>query len=1045
MYGLLRVNKQLSLNLFNIVRVLLPGTVLLISVLPEIFNNFPSGADIIGSMSLHYSALFALTQIPDSLLNKPILPPVPISFLNKWKIFLLLLFIQSPVIWAQQPLLRHYSTMDGLPSNVVYDVFQDSKRFLWFCTDQGVSRFDGHSFENFSSKSGLPDNEIFRVQEDDLHRLWLVCYDHKACYIQDGKVYNSSNSSICREIEKAGIDYELLFKNSDGKWCLGGRKTCMLNEHAITVSAATYEQDIADYFTYDGITYTLNRGFFARIENGRRTVLLERKFKTIYHYHNKIFLCHTDIKNGFLDITLEGKKVKIEHELIPPAWINAFYALSDSTIICGTEKGTLLYNPRSATFSRSLLLPENIAVNRILKDHEGNIWFTTLNNGVYMQLAASPYVYNKMSGMKSDVILTAGIVGHKVMAGYDDGFSIISPDNAIRNYALKSATHRNRIKFVFQTPDPDQYLVASDYGLYLLNKSSQTSLRIFRLAHKDGYSNGRDNYLLGTASNAYAYDFHKKILTTIWYKRTTAIIKSDETIWMGTLDGVYYKTPTDSAKKLHTDSTLSHSRITSLSLLQDKLVITTSNNGLFIYDKNHPLIHLDELSGISNNNCKKAITDKNNIWLNTGSGLDKICLSDHTITGIYQYSPSDGLVTDNINDISILNDKLYVATNDGLIILHTTNKEVMQKPPLIYLSSIMIRNVLYHEVRPMVLDHTQNDIQVNFTGISFAGGQDIEYKYTLGNSDTTYTKLGTVNFSALQPGRYQFSVWARVKHGIWTTTPASFSFLIKTPFWKTYWFIISCILFVLLLILYYGIWKFMRIRSQAEEKAIRQRQMTELELQALRAQINPHFLFNALNSIQNYYSNNDERKANYYLTSFAGFIRKTLTYSKSQWIALPEEISLMKTYIELEQMRFKNVFSFEISVSDSLNQAKMKVPAMLIQPYVENAINHGFRNLSGRPGELLLHFETKEGVLICVIDDNGIGVIKSQKVRKNGHQSLGMSISSQRIETINQLYQTSIAVRIIDKASLFPAATGTRIEIRIPQKETYEENDHHNY
>lgn len=967
------------------------------------------------------------------------------QFLNNWKIFLLILLIQSPTTWAQQPLLRHYSAQEGLPSNVVYDVFQDSKRFLWFCTDQGISRFDGHSFENFSSKNGLPDNEIFRIQEDDLHRLWLVCYNHKACYIQDGKVYNSSNSNICRDVESAGIDYEFLFTNSDGKWCLGGHKTGILNEHSITVPVAPYEQDIADHFIYNGIAYTLNSGFFSRIENGQRTVLLEGSFKTIYHYRNKVFLYHTGSQNGLYDISLEGKKFKVDHELIPPVWINAFYALSDSTIICGTEKGTMIYNPRSATFRPSLILPENIAVNRILKDHEGNIWFTTLNNGVYMQLAASPYVYNKMSGLKSDIILTTGIVEQKLMAGYDDGFSIISPtDNVIRNYVLKSPAYRNRIKFVFQTPDPAEYLVASDYGLYLLNRSSQTSQRIFRLAQKDGYRNSLDNCLVGTASSAGIYDFHKKTFTPIWNKRTTAIIKSgDETTWMGTLDGVYYKTPADSVKKLHADSTLSHSRITSLSLLHDKLVITTSNHGLFIYDKNKPAIHLDELSGISNNNCKKAITDKNNIWLNTASGLDKISLSGHTVAGIYQYSPSDGLATDNINEISILDDKLYVATNDGIIILNTANKATIKKPPFIHLSSVMIRNVPHDDFRSMVLDHTQNDLQVNFTGISFAGGQDIEYKYTLGNSDTTYTKLGVVNFSSLQPGRYQFTVWARVKHGTWTTAPASFSFLIKAPLWKTYWFIISSILLTLLLILGYCVWQFKRIRFRAEEKATRKRQMAELELQALRAQINPHFLFNALNSIQNYYSNNDERRANYYLTSFAHFIRKTLTYSKSQWITLSEEISLLKTYMELEQMRFKNIFSFEISVSDSLNQVKVKIPAMLIQPYVENAINHGFLNLPDRSGKLLLHFEAKEDLLTCVIDDNGIGVIESQKLRKNGHQSLGMSISRQRIETVNQLYQASITVRITDKASLYPPATGTRIEISIPQKDTYEENDDH--
>jgi LytS/YehU family sensor histidine kinase len=241
-----------------------------------------------------------------------------------------------------------------------------------------------------------------------------------------------------------------------------------------------------------------------------------------------------------------------------------------------------------------------------------------------------------------------------------------------------------------------------------------------------------------------------------------------------------------------------------------------------------------------------------------------------------------------------------------------------------------------------------------------------------------------------------------------------------------------------------------RIRAAERSKTELNRKMAELEMQALRAQINPHFIFNALNSIQNYYSQNDERNANRYLTNFATLIRQTLTHSRDNWLTLADEIAMIRTYIELERMRFRDKFSYNILVDDAVDTEQIKIPAMLIQPYVENAIHHGLRHLASKGGLLSISFSIRNKQLVCIIDDNGVGFSQAAEMEKRTtvHRSLGMEITKNRIETIGQLYNMHIGISIRDKDTTnTKAATGTEVQIIIPltpETQNHEKASHNN-
>lgn len=214
------------------------------------------------------------------------------------------------------------------------------------------------------------------------------------------------------------------------------------------------------------------------------------------------------------------------------------------------------------------------------------------------------------------------------------------------------------------------------------------------------------------------------------------------------------------------------------------------------------------------------------------------------------------------------------------------------------------------------------------------------------------------------------------------------------------------------------------------------RKLAEIELKAIRAQINPHFIFNCLNSIQLFVMQRDHEHAQKYLSDFSYLIRKTLDFSRRNFISLADEITYLNTYLGLEKMRFEQRMTYEIIVDPAIATAELEVPAMLLQPYVENAVKHGMTNEEQAVGRLIVRFtQVAPDMLECVIEDNGIGIERSRILRAmpSHHQSSGMEISQNRAELLNKMYNTGIQISIIDKYTQQQGDTGTVIRVLIPQ------------
>ncbi len=279
-----------------------------------------------------------------------------------------------------------------------------------------------------------------------------------------------------------------------------------------------------------------------------------------------------------------------------------------------------------------------------------------------------------------------------------------------------------------------------------------------------------------------------------------------------------------------------------------------------------------------------------------------------------------------------------------------------------------------------------------------------------------------LNVNNLSPNAYTLHVKAINADGIESQQEATFSFVIKPPFWKTWWF--RALLALALVSAIMAAVQF-RIRF-LKDKHKTALQISEWKLKALQSQMNPHFIFNSLNSIQNFIISNKPIEGVKYLSKFSKLIRKILDNSNYQQMKLERVIETLQMYVELEAMRFNNEFSYQFVISDDDSLYDTLLPPMLFQPFVENAIWHG---LMPKKGDklLLIQVEKQADTLLCIIDDNGVG--RGNSLEKEGHTSRGESITKDTFDAFNQQLGKEATLTIIDK--LLPLS-GTRVEIRIP-------------
>jgi hypothetical protein len=393
----------------------------------------------------------------------------------------------------------------------------------------------------------------------------------------------------------------------------------------------------------------------------------------------------------------------------------------------------------------------------------------------------------------------------------------------------------------------------------------------------------------------------------------------------------------------------------------------------------------------------------------------------------------DGLPSDEINDFSLIDSTLWIATPAGYASFPIEMVKNRALHPSVRIAQFIAAGKDHRESTNTLINYDQQGIRISFSGICFRSLGKFSYKYTLSGLDNEwhFTTNEQVEYPYLEPGNYTFQVFAQNHQGNWSTKPATFSFTILTPYWMSTWFRIVIVATLLLIALFV----FWAILSSQRRKLQMRQDLNNAEQRALIGQMNPHFIFNSLNSIQSYYMTHDLAKANDFLSEFGTLIRSTLNNSRKPFVSLSNEVSEISTYLGLESLRLDHRFDFQITVAPELESKSFQIPTMILQPFLENAIWHGVSHLSTRKGLILIRFTLESWCIRCEIEDNGIGREKSMELRQafsKKRKSHAMNIAAERISLMNGSGTAKISLDVIDLFDADGLSSGTKIVLCFP-------------
>lgn len=481
-------------------------------------------------------------------------------------------------------------------------------------------------------------------------------------------------------------------------------------------------------------------------------------------------------------------------------------------------------------------------------------------------------------------------------------------------------------------------------------------------------------------------------------------------------------------------------------------------NGLYQFKQNPGGFSLHNIPGYLLNfiDIKNIIEDDDkNIWVSSRSGIFKPSVHH---AGIMNLGKNQGLHSSTLSKAACKrrSGELLFGDANGYYSFLPNQLSKNLQPPQIIITDFKISN---QQVKPgkgcqlelpieqtsnIELAHNENTFSFDFAGIHYSSPSENIHLFMLEGHEDTWRNAGTehsAHYFNLPAANYKFKVKSVSSDGMWAMR--TIDILIVPAWWNTWWFRITagfCIALIL-----YGIirwWLNQKFRLQLErfekEKQLvnLKRRTTELEMQALRAQMNPHFIFNSLNSINRFILQNNKLQASEYLTKFSKLIRLILQNSQAAFIPLESEIESLQLYLELESLRFDHHFRFTIKVENDLDVSSIKVPPLIIQPYAENAIWHGLMHKEEK-GNLEIELYRKENMLCCKITDDGVGRKKASELKSKSastHKSMGMRITADRIANLQQKSQLDTYISINDLVFPDGRPAGTEVLMQIPIK-----------
>lgn len=988
---------------------------------------------------------------------------------------------------AQQYNFSCYSVENGVAQSQVYAILQDSRGLLWLGTrGGGLTMYNGYEFLNYTEKDGLSDNYIYDLFEDEDHNLWVTTNDGLTKY--DGKTFKTykpeginRNFQIQSTVsdEKGGF----WMATSNGLYHFDGENFKALNVNLgnVTISSVAFLKDQLYIGTNLGLYNWSTKGQERLIYYGDSTRYMKNAISCLRLGKNDKLWIGTYGDGAYCYDQRMFYRIDLNLELYRTTVLEIFNDQQGNIWFGTLNNGIVHYETKTKKFDR-LTEAEGLSnnhVRRIYQDQNDHFWIGTSGGGVCYYTGKQFTTFDESNGLSGRFIYSifrdAG--GKLWVANSTRGISFYN-NGKFEPFLSETQLDYLKVKSITGV-DSTLYVGTELAGVWIVEKDTVYQLEDLK------YSNVKDLKIdqwkrlwVATLGNGiYIHSFipmkgmDNGFLTTeeglVSNRITSLFIEEGKRIWYGTEDEGLVCINSYGKKIFHFSrkNGLNSNIVRTLSLgPQNHLFVGTAGGGVNAINLKTPSVPLWSITlekGLTSNNIYLlALDQEDQLIVGSEKGLDRLRVDENgQVLEVKHFGKNDGFSgVETCQSASFSDDdgSLWFGTVNGLVHFNPVHLKKNTRAPQLAFTDLKLayrsiketdyKNVLgaWNQVGDLTLSADDNQIGFEFLAVNLSAPNSVKYKWKLEGFDEQWSpesKEHSMVYSNLNPGKYSFLVKACNEDGVWTKDPIRVNFIILAPFYQQTWFIVSSILFIVLLIYLMVRWRFNVLRHKGERERSQlkmEKELVELEQKALRLQMNPHFIFNAMNSIQAQIGTGNDKEARYYLAKFSRLMRQILDHTRKITISLNEEIQTIENYLLIEKFCNDNRFEYTLDVPESLETELIEWPPMLLQPFIENAIKHGFKTYEGKDvkGKIEIVFEDLGDFVRCVIRDNGIGRNKSAelnaKSKETYHKSSAMDITQKRLELWEQ--GSTKARMVVSDIETNGQVMGTEVLIEIPTK-----------
>jgi len=941
---------------------------------------------------------------------------------NIFKIITLLaiVFLHNISCYAQDPAYYKIGEQEFANTHIFTLLYEDDTDIIYAGTDNGLYAYKQNRFIRIHNAKEQKGNAVFSLMQNSKNEIFCINLsgqifkvngDSLVLYYQSNKE-KSDNYFWCSIVENDAL--LVANNNSIKKINVDGTVDSLYDRPSL-------EQIIQSQQTTEGVFF-----YVAKIDGGREVIRYVDNHLEYFDISNQLDI--KDVIIGFVSqngksygLNRAGRLINITADLSQEfeniSKEQVFPISNNLSVGLGVHSGARYFSVADNTVTTSDVFFKTTFLSSFAKSKKNILLFGTFGEGI---IIVPNYRVSKLS---KDVLFL------DIVSTPDNEVALCTRSGEIFSYKESMLTPIDKVP-----NNTDHIFYFSNISFNIKNKFIYNDIKGLNLGIKDAIAINTNELVYATSQGINWLKNNKKTILTSKRCNTIAWSKKDSIIYFTSDTGVakrHLVNPAENRLLLDDKPFLAND----LTFVDNQLVCASTTNGVLIFEKEKLTFQLDERDGLLSNTVKQVSIKDNILYILSNKGMQVYDLINNLFLGL---GVNEGVVANNITKFALSDDKLWLLEKHSFssVAINTITDNIKsQTIASLYIDSLKIDNKIIDFKTKNIFDYTENKMAIYFDYRNIATKAETKISYQLKGYQNIWKTIPTsqnkIVFNALPTGKYVFNIKASYRNQ--KTNTFTYPFKIKPPFWRTWWFytLISFVIFSFLL------YRFRQIKKENALLLDKQRLKTNLldsELKALRSQMNPHFIFNSLNSIQGLILEQNTDASYDYIVLFASLVRNTLNYSSKDFIPLEKELEFLDVYLKLEKLRFGDDFTYSI---DYIGDKEIKVPSLIIQPFIENALLHGLLHKNGAKN-LSITFEFSSQ-LKCIIIDNGIGRKKAKEIQERQgktHESFALNAIKKRLEILTLKSGIEASFTTVD---LFEdgSSTGTKVIVVLPYKTVF--------